>query len=142
MLWASVEIATGTPASFAPTTGYWRAVFNTNTAFVNESFIDELAFAAGKDPYEYRLSLMSSSRMEAVLKLAAEKAAWGAPLPYGWGRGIACYSTWGASYVAQVAEVSVRADGSVRVERVVCALRYDSADEYDELLELLVAAVS
>ncbi|MBX3084561.1 MAG: xanthine dehydrogenase family protein molybdopterin-binding subunit [Anaerolineae bacterium] len=102
--------------------GYWRAVFNTNTAFVNETFMDELATAAGKDPYEYRLSQMNSKRMEAVLKLAAEKAAWGGPLPAGWGRGIACYASWGASYVAQVAEVSVDDRGVVHVHRVVCAV--------------------
>jgi isoquinoline 1-oxidoreductase beta subunit len=102
--------------------GYWRSVFNTNTAFVNESFMDELAAAAGKDPYEYRLSQVSSSRMETVLKLAAEKGGWGSKLPDGWGRGIACYATWSVSFVAQVAEVSVEKDGSIRVRRVVCAV--------------------
>jgi len=102
--------------------GYWRAVFNTSTAFVNESFIDELATAAGKDPYQYRLGLMSSPRMETVLKLAAEKANWGSTLPAGRGRGIACYSTWDASFVAQVAEVSVDEKGTVTVHRVVCAV--------------------
>jgi isoquinoline 1-oxidoreductase beta subunit len=132
----SSEVGTGTynlPYKISPTVragsqslgvpvGYWRAVFNTNTAFVNESFMDELAAAAGKDPYEYRLSLIDSPRMEAVLRLAAEKAGWGSALPAGWGRGIACYSTWGASYVAQVAEVSIDADGTVHVQRVVCAV--------------------
>ncbi len=103
--------------------GYWRSVFNTNNGYVDEAFMDELAAAAGKDPYEYRMAQLSdSSRMKPVLKLAAEKAGWGTPLPKGSGRGIACYATWGVTYVAQVAEVSVADDGAVTVHRVVCVV--------------------
>lgn len=103
--------------------GAWRAVGNNNNAFANECFIDELAFVNGKDPYEYRLSLLpETSRMRAVLELVATKAGWDSPLPDDWGRGIACHSTWNETPVAQVAEVSVSPEGVVRVHRVVCAI--------------------
>lgn len=83
--------------------------------------MDEVAAAAGKDPLEYRLSLLEpGSRHAGVLKLAAEKAGWGTKLPAGRGRGIAVAESFG-SYVAQVAEVTVGADGKVKVDRVVCA---------------------
>ncbi len=103
-------------------TGYWRAVFNTQNAFANECFVDELAAAGGRDPYELRMALLTEPRLKAVLELAATKAGWGEPLPAGWGRGIACHATWGSIHVAQVAEVSVADDGAVRVHRVVCAV--------------------
>jgi len=83
--------------------------------------MDELAALAGKDPLEYRLSLLEpNSRHAGVLKLAAEKAGWGGKLPAGSGRGIAVAESFG-SYVAQVAEVTVGADGKVKVDRVICA---------------------
>lgn len=102
--------------------GYWRAVYNTQNAFANESFIDQLAAASGQDPYKYRMEIVSDPTMKRVLELAATKAGWGTSLPAGWGRGIACHSTWNATPVAQVAEVSVEPDGKVRVHRVVCAV--------------------
>ncbi len=115
--------ARSTTISLPIPVGYWRAVFNTNTAFVNESFMDEIAAAGNKDPYELRMSLLPDrSPLKAVLKLAAEKAGWGTKLPDGWGRGIACYATWDATPVAQVAEVSVSPNGQYRVHRVVCAV--------------------
>jgi isoquinoline 1-oxidoreductase beta subunit len=92
-----------------------------------ECFIDELAQAAGRDPYEFRLQLLREDRPEktgklrAVLQLAAQKAGWAKSLPAGSGRGIACYN-FGGTYVAQVAEVSVPGDGALRVERVVSAV--------------------
>jgi isoquinoline 1-oxidoreductase subunit beta len=99
-----------------------RSVGHTHTAFVVESFIDELAHAAGKDPFEFRRGLLSKHpRHKRVLELAAEKAGWGRPLPEGQGRGIAVHESFG-SFVAQVAEVSVTLVGSVRVHRVVCAI--------------------
>lgn len=102
--------------------GFWRAPGGSVTGFVTESFADELAAAAGKDPYEFRRRLLSEApRLRTVLDLAAEKAGWGKPLPNGRFRGIAALETIG-SFVAQVAEVSVAPDGKVRVHRVVCAV--------------------
>jgi isoquinoline 1-oxidoreductase beta subunit len=101
---------------------WWRSVGHSHTAFVVESFIDEAAREAGKDPYEFRSKLLiKHPRHYGVLKLAAEKAGWGRPLPKGRGRGIAVHESFG-SFIAQVAEVSVNAAGIVRVHRVVCAI--------------------
>jgi isoquinoline 1-oxidoreductase subunit beta len=101
----------------------WRSVQNGPNAFVTECFIDEMAHAAGKDPLEFRLSLLKESkRAQRVLEVAAEKAGWGKTLQKGRGRGIAQHSCFG-SYVAQVAEVSVNAKtGKVKVHRVVAAV--------------------
>src|SRR6266702_2466260 len=103
-------------------TAFWRGVGPTHSIFVVESFIDELAAAAQRDPFEYRRALLRQSpRAKAVLELAAERAGWGRPLPPGSGRGIALLHAFG-SYVAQVAEVAVSKQGEVRVPRVVCAM--------------------
>jgi isoquinoline 1-oxidoreductase subunit beta len=101
----------------------WRSVQNGPNAFVTESFIDELAHAAGKDPLEFRLPLLKESKgAQRVLKVAAEKAGWGKPLPKGRGRGIAQHHCFGTD-VAAVAEVSVNEkDGHVKVDRVVVAV--------------------
>jgi isoquinoline 1-oxidoreductase beta subunit len=100
---------------------WWRSVGNTHTAYVMETFVDELAHAAGQDPVEYRRRLLKDHpRHLGVLNLAAEKAGWGRPLPAGRHRGVAVHESFG-SFVAEVAEVSV-ARGRVRVERVVCAV--------------------
>lgn len=102
--------------------GFWRSVGSSHTAFSTECFLDELADAAGKDPLEYRLALLKDHpRHAAVLKLAAEKAGWGKSPAKGVGRGIAVHESFG-SYVAQVAEVSVGADGRPKVHRVVIAV--------------------
>jgi isoquinoline 1-oxidoreductase subunit beta len=101
--------------------GSWRSVGHSYNAFFTESFIDELAHAAGQDPYRYRRALLESKpRQLAVLELAAGKAGWGQPLPAGRARGIALHESFG-SICAQVAEVSVQ-DGKPRVHRVVCAI--------------------
>ncbi len=102
--------------------GAWRSVGASQNGFVIECFVDELAHAAGKDAVEFRKNLLSKSpRLKKALELVAEKSGWVTPLPKGKGRGVACVSSFG-SHVAQVAEVSVADDGSVRVERIVCAV--------------------
>jgi isoquinoline 1-oxidoreductase beta subunit len=102
---------------------WWRVVGSSHTTFAVETFIDEIAHAAGRDPFEFRRQLLAGEpRMKRVLELAAEKAGWqGAPLPKGRGRGIAVAEAF-KTFVAQVAEVSVDDSGQVRVDRVVCAV--------------------
>jgi isoquinoline 1-oxidoreductase beta subunit len=101
----------------------WRSVQNGPNAFVVESFIDELAYAAGKDPLEFRLNLLKNEmRPRRVLETVAEKAGWGKPLARGNGRGIAQHTCFGTS-VAQVAEVTVNEkNGTFRVHRIVVAI--------------------
>jgi isoquinoline 1-oxidoreductase beta subunit len=122
-------------------TGAWRSVEYPATVFARESFLDELAHTTGRDPLALRLDLIPSpgtvklrtvtldngDRLRGVLRLAAEKAGWGTPLPAArdgrrWGRGIACNSYHRQTMMAQVAEVSVGRQGDVRVHRVVCAV--------------------
>ncbi len=101
---------------------WWRSVGSTHTAFAGECLIDELAAAAGQDPVAYRLGLLGDHpRHAAVLRLAAEKSGWGEPLGPGRARGVAVHESFG-SYVAQVAEVTVRKGGRFRVDRVVIAV--------------------
>jgi isoquinoline 1-oxidoreductase subunit beta len=103
-------------------TAFWRSVGPSHNVFVTESFIDELAAAAKRDPVAYRLALLDKApRAKAVLELAAEKAGWGQPLPNRVGRGVSVQFVF-ATYMAQVAEVEVSKDGAVRVRRVVCAV--------------------
>ncbi|MBS1865189.1 MAG: xanthine dehydrogenase family protein molybdopterin-binding subunit [Acidobacteria bacterium] len=117
---------------------WWRSVEHSSSGFIVECFVDELAAAAGADPYEFRLKLigddrkipdftnpkqgkpLDTARQKGVLKLAAEKAGWGKPMPKGVGRGIAAYFSF-ESYTACVADVSVK-NGAVRVHRLVYAV--------------------
>jgi isoquinoline 1-oxidoreductase subunit beta len=100
--------------------GYWRSVSHAMNSFANESFIDELALAAGKDPVQYRMAMLSSQpRYKNVLQLAADKAGWGKPLAPGHFQGVGLMEGYG-TYMAQVAEVSVD-NGKVKVHRVVIA---------------------
>ncbi|MET0332990.1 MAG: molybdopterin cofactor-binding domain-containing protein [Rhizobacter sp.] len=101
--------------------GFWRSVGHSHNAFFSEGFIDELAHELEHDPLTFRLSLLNDMpRHAAVLKLAADKAGWGKPLPTGRARGVALHESFG-SIVAQVAEVSHTPNGQPRVHRVVCA---------------------
>jgi isoquinoline 1-oxidoreductase subunit beta len=105
-----------------PQVWFWRSVGHSQNIFFMEGFIDELAVAAGKDPFEFRRALLGKQpRYRAVLEAAAEKAGWGKPLPAGVHRGIAVAQSFG-SYVAEVAEVSVGKDGTPKVHRVVAAV--------------------
>ncbi len=103
--------------------GFWRSVGASHNGFTVESFVDEMAHLAGKDPLEFRLEhLKEHPRATRVLQTVAEKAGWGKPIRNGEGRGIAWTLAFG-TYAAQVAEVSVdRKDGTIKVRRVVCAI--------------------
>jgi isoquinoline 1-oxidoreductase beta subunit len=107
-------------ASGSVPTASWRSVEDHSDTWARESFVDELAAAAGRDPYELRLEIYPPAA-RACLQLAAEQADWGSPLPDGWGRGIAYNALFGQTPVAQVAEVSID-NGEIRVHRVVCAV--------------------
>jgi isoquinoline 1-oxidoreductase beta subunit len=113
--------------------GWMRSVYALQAAFALESFIDELAVSAGKDPLQYRLKLLAkdqdlqyftttwkTARMRGVLQLAAEKAAWDKPLPAGHYRGVACFGCF-SSYMAEVVEITMEKDGP-RVHRVVAVV--------------------
>ena len=113
--------------------GWMRSVYALQAAFASESFIDELAVAAGKDPLEYRLHMLAkdqdipffattwhTSRMRGVLQLASDKAGWSKPLPAGRFRGIACFACF-SSYVAEVVEITMESE-TPRVHRVVAAV--------------------
>jgi isoquinoline 1-oxidoreductase beta subunit len=113
--------------------GWMRSVYALQAGFASESFIDELAAAAGKDPLEYRLHMLAkdrdiqfftttwhTARMRGVLQLAADKAGWRKALPAGRFRGIACFGCF-SSYMAEVAEISMENDVP-RVHRVVAAV--------------------
>ncbi len=120
------SVVTETPVPL----GWMRSVYALQMGFASESFIDELAAAAGKDPFEYRMQLLSkdteikyfdtswsTARMRNVLKLAAEKAGWSKPLAAGRYRGIACFGCF-STYAADVVEISMDHD-TPRVHRVV-----------------------
>jgi isoquinoline 1-oxidoreductase beta subunit len=101
--------------------GYWRSVSHALNSFANESFIDEMAVAAGKDPYEFRRGMLDKQpRFKNVLELAAQKSGWGKPLPKGRARGIALMEGYD-TYMAIVAEVSAPG-GKVQVHRVTIAV--------------------
>ena len=117
--------------------GQWRAIEDSTNVFVQQAFLDELAFLAGKDPVDYQLALLepprlipydtdpqyawSTGRLAAVLRLAAQKSGWGTAMPPRQGRGIAAAFA-NEAYVAHVAEVEVGSEGAVRVLRVVSAV--------------------
>lgn len=146
-----------TPVHSGVPRAWWRSVGHSFNAFVTECFVDELAHAAGRDPYEFRMNLLledrklpwvmwddpplETRRFRAVLQLAAEKSAWGSPLPKGHGRGIACCCSFG-SYLAHVVEVSLEKDGRVRVRRVVSAVDCGTAVNPDGVRAMTEGAVN
>ncbi len=101
-------------------TGAWRSVENTLLNVANECYMDELAHAAGQDPFEFRKKLLTDERLLKVLEVAAEKADWKKPLPQGHGRGIACFRGYG-SYAAHVIEVSVTGN-KIKLHRAICVV--------------------
>ncbi len=101
--------------------GFWRSVGHSHSAFAVESFIDELAHAAGADPVAYRMALLADHpRHRAVLERATREAGWDSPLPADRARGVAIHASFG-SYVAQVAEVGITG-GAIQIHRVTCAI--------------------
>ncbi|MFC5695850.1 molybdopterin cofactor-binding domain-containing protein [Pseudomonas sp. GCM10022186] len=123
----NLQVELHTPDDIGVPVQWWRSVGHTHTAYVAETLIDQAATTAGKDPYEYRRGLLGKHpRHLGALELAAQKAGWDQPLKPGAegekrGRGIAVHESFN-SFVAQVAEVTVKADGSFKVDRVVCAV--------------------
>jgi len=122
------------PVASAVPRAWWRSVENSFNGFAIESFIDELAAAAGRDPFEFRKSLLvkpanwkpkdeddpDPARLRGVLELAAEKSGWSNPLPKGRGRGIAAFFSFG-SYFGEVAEVTLTG-GNFKIDRIVAAV--------------------
>jgi len=104
--------------------GWWRSVYPSQNVFAVESFMDELAHAAGKDPFEFRKDLVTGMpRMKKAMELAAEKAGWGKPLPAGHALGIALSPpAFFRTPVVQIAEISVGPDKRIKLHRVVCAI--------------------
>ena len=120
--------------------GVWRSVDHSQHGFFTESFMDELAVAAGKDPYRFRRDLLSHApRHRKVLDAAAEEAGWGKTLDEGRGRGIALQESFG-SIVAEVVEVRIDA-GNLRVERVVCAVDVGYAVNPDGLIAQMESGI-
>jgi isoquinoline 1-oxidoreductase beta subunit len=102
--------------------GQWRSVLNSQHGFFKESFIDEIAHAAGKDPFEFRRGLLGDQpRFKAALEKAAAMSGWGAPLPPGEGRGIAICESFG-TIAAEVAHVAVSPEGRLKVLHVYAAV--------------------
>ncbi len=103
-------------------TGFWRGVGPSHNVFVVESFIDELAHKAGKDPVAFRRSMLGKApRLMGALDLAAQKAGWGNPLPARVGRGVSVQTSF-ASWIATVVEAEVDSQGEIKLRRVVCAV--------------------
>ncbi|MBL0165960.1 MAG: xanthine dehydrogenase family protein molybdopterin-binding subunit [Propionivibrio sp.] len=134
-----------TPTDIGVPVLWWRSVGSSHTAYSTEVFLDQVAVAMGKDPVALRLELLSEHpRHAGVLKLASEKANWGTPLKAApgerRGRGVAVHESF-HSFVAQVAEVTVKKDGSIKVERVVCAVDCGTAINPDNIRSQVEGAV-
>jgi isoquinoline 1-oxidoreductase beta subunit len=123
----NLRVELSTPDNIGVPVLSWRSVGHSANTFVSEGLVDEAAAAAGRDPYQYRRDMLSKApRLKGVLELAATKAGWGQSLKPGAaaekrGRGLAVHEAFN-TYVAQVAEVTVKSDGRFKVDRVVCAV--------------------
>jgi len=134
---------------FAPLTSavpraWWRSVATSFNAFAVECFVDELAAAANKDPYQFRMDLLRRAdvqRQRGVLRLAAEQAGWGKPLPAGWGRGIAAFFSFG-TYVAYVATVSGAPGKDLRVRNIVAAVECGTVIDPDSVRMMIEGAAN
>jgi isoquinoline 1-oxidoreductase beta subunit len=135
----SVDLSlTDLPVQVTP----WRSVQNAPNAFATECFMDELAQAAGRDQVEFRLAaLQGNPRAQRAVKTVAAKAGWGTPLPKSHARGLAQHSCFG-TYVAQVAEVSLNSDGSLKVHRVDVAVDCGPVVNPDALESQIEGAVT
>jgi isoquinoline 1-oxidoreductase beta subunit len=118
--WPSRDIEVVLKNSHVPVS-FWRGVGSSQNGFFIESFVDELAAAAGKDPYEFRHAMLTRPDARAVLEAMAKHSDWGTPLPKGRGRGLAIIEAYG-SVSGQVAEVTVGQDGKLKIDRVTCVL--------------------
>jgi len=133
------------PVSSVVPRSWWRSVAASYTVFAKECFLDELAHLVGRDPLQYRLDLLTgeeprTQRLRQVLRIAAERAAWGTPLPPKHGRGIACRG--GDTVSAEVAEVAVADDGVVQVIRVVSAVDCGIAVNPDGVRAMVEGAIN
>jgi isoquinoline 1-oxidoreductase beta subunit len=134
-----------TPTDIPVPVLWWRSVGSSHTAYSTEVFLDQVAAAMGKDPVALRLELLGEHpRHAGVLKLAAEKANWGTPLKAAAGerrgRGVAVHESFN-SFVAQVAEVTVKKDGSIKVDRIICAVDCGTAINPDNIRSQVEGAV-
>ena len=130
-----VEVVRDEPPAIP--TGFWRGVGPNNNVFAIESFIDELARKAGKDPVEFRRSMLTKTpRLLAALDLAAEKSGWGTPLPPRHGRGVSVQVSF-ASFIATVAHVEVSDQGDVRLHRLTTAVDTGIAVNPDTIIAQL-----
>jgi len=112
--------------------GWWRAVYSTTTAFAHESFIDELAHAAKKDPLQFRLSLINkNTRMKKLLTFLGEKSGWSKPLDKGWGKGVAIWQFFAgqAGHVVYVSKIN----GQTKIEKIVAAIDCGTAVNPDNI---------
>jgi isoquinoline 1-oxidoreductase beta subunit len=123
-------------------TGAWRSVGEFTKAYAEQSFMDEMAVALGRDPVELRQELYKNTKRALdTINLVAEKSNWGSALPAGHGRGMAYFATFSVTHVAHVAEVTVDVDGNVRVNRVVCAVDCGKAVNPDNVIAQMQSGI-
>jgi len=141
----NMKVDLQTPDDIGVPVLWWRSVGSSHTAYSTETFIDEVAAAMGMDPVDLRLQLLTAHPRHAItLRMAARKAGWGTPLEAApgerRGRGVAVHESFN-SYVAEVAEVTVAKDGSIKVDRVVCAVDCGTAINPDNIRSQVEGAV-